>query len=222
MTRLAPAVAFLILGALVEPAMALEKPRYRVVEAFEEFEVREYEPYLVAETEVTGSREEAGNAGFRRLADYIFGKNEGSRKVAMTAPVAQQEGAAPAGEKIAMTAPVSQQERADKGPSTWIIQFMVPSGYTRETLPRPIDPAVTFREVPGRRMAVISYSGTWSEERYEKHLARLRAAMEKAGLRAGGDPIWARYDPPFMPWFLRTNEILVELSPAPATTPATK
>jgi len=193
--------------------MAIEKPRHRVVEVFEEFEVREYEPYLVAETEVTGSREEAGNAGFRRLADYIFGKNQGSRKISMTAPVAQQEGGAPAGEKIAMTAPVAQQERTDRGPSTWTIQFMMPSGLTRETVPAPLDPAVVFREVPGRRMAVISYSGTWSEERYEKHLAQLRAAMAKAGLQASGDPIWARYDPPFMPWFLRTNEILVEIAP---------
>jgi hypothetical protein len=221
MIRLAPAAVFLALGALVEPAMALEKPRYRVVEVFEEFEVREYEPYLVAETEVTGSREEAGNAGFRRLADYIFGKNEGSRKISMTAPVAQQEGAAPAGQKIAMTAPVSQQQRPGEGPSTWTVQFMMPAGFTRETVPRPIDPAVVFREIPGRRMAVISYSGTWSEERYEKHLALLRAGMEKAGLQASGDPIWARYDPPFMPWFLRRNEILVELTSAPAA-PATK
>jgi len=203
--------------------MALEKPRYRVVEVLEEFEVREYEPYLVAETEVTGSREDAGNAGFRRLADYIFGKNEGSRKISMTAPVAQQEGAAPAGQKIAMTAPVSQQERPGQGPPTWTIQFMMPAGLTRETVPRPIDPAVVFREIPGRRMAVISYSGTWSEERYEKHLALLRAAMEKAGLQASGDPIWARYDPPFMPWFLRRNEIQVEIPAAPgATAPATK
>ena len=111
---------------------------------------------------------------------------------------------------------MAQQERTDKGPSTWTVQFMMPSGYTRETVPRPLDPAVVFREVPGRRMAVISYSGTWSEERYAEHLARLRAAMEKAGLKAGGAPIWARYDPPFMPWVLRRNEIQIELPKAPA------
>jgi hypothetical protein len=104
---------------------------------------------------------------------------------------------------------------------------MMPAGLTRETVPAPLDPAVVFREVPGRRMAVISYSGTWSEERYEKHLALLRAAMAKAGLQATGDPIWARYDPPFMPWFLRRNEIMLEIAAAPAaapeaTAPATK
>ena len=185
--------------------MAIEKPQYRVVQTLQGIEVREYAPYLVAETEVSGSREEAGNAGFRRLADYIFGKNRGEKKIAMTAPVAQQEGT-----RIAMTAPVSQQER---GPSTWVIQFMMPSEYTLATLPEPLDPAVRFREVPARRVAVLRYSGTWSEERFLEHLEELRAAMKKEGLRGVGEPVWARYDPPFMPWFLRTNEILVEIAP---------
>jgi len=188
--------------------MAIEKPKYRVVQVLQGIEVREYAPYLVAETEVSGSREEAGNAGFRRLAGYIFGKNRGEKKIAMTAPVAQQDGP-----KIAMTAPVAQQERRDGGPSTWVIQFMMPSEYVRDTLPEPIDPTIRFREVPARRVVALRYSGTWSEEFYLEKLAELRAAMEKEGLRAVGDPVWARYDPPFMPWFLRTNEILVEIAP---------
>jgi DNA gyrase inhibitor GyrI len=208
MKRLTVLAAFLALSALAEPTMAIEKPPHRVVQQVQGIEVREYPPYLVAETEVSGSREEAGNAGFRRLADYIFGKNRGEKKIAMTAPVAQQEGA-----KIAMTAPVSQQERPDRGPSTWVVQFMMPSEYTRDTLPEPLDAAIQFREVPARRVAVLRYSGTWSEERYLEKLAELRAAMEKAGLRGVGEPVWARYDPPFMPWFLRTNEILIELAP---------
>ncbi len=188
--------------------MAIEKPQYRVVREAEGIEVREYAPYLVAETEVTGSREEAGNDGFRRLAAYIFGKNRGERKIAMTAPVAQQEGS-----RIAMTAPVAQMQAPESGPSTWKIQFMMPSGYTRETLPEPVDPAIRFREVPARRVAALRYSGTWSEERYQEKLAALRAAMAAEGLRAAAEPIWARYDPPFVPWFLRTNEILVEIAP---------
>jgi hypothetical protein len=206
--HLATPATFLALLALAEPAMAIEKPQYRVVQELQGIEVREYAPYLVAETEVSGTREEAGNAGFRRLAGYIFGGNRGEKKIAMTAPVAQQEGA-----RIAMTAPVSQQERPDRGASTWVIQFMVPSAYSRDTLPEPLDPAIRFREVPARRVAVLRYSGTWSEERYLEKLAELRAAMEKEGLRALGEPVWARYDPPFMPWFLRTNEILVEIAP---------
>ena len=202
--RLTTTATVLALVAFTEPAMAIEKPQYRVVQTLQGIDVREYAPYVVAETEVSGSREEAGNAGFRRLADYIFGKNRGEKKIVMTAPVAQQEGA-----RIAMTAPVSQQER---GPSTWVVQFMMPSGYTLDTLPEPLDPAVRFREVPARRVAALRYSGTWSEERFLEHLAELRAAMQKEGLRAVGEPVWARYDPPFMPWFLRTNEILVEIA----------
>lgn len=208
MKRLPTLATFLAIWALAEPAMAIEKPQYRVVQEVQGIEVREYAPYLVAETEVSGSREEAGNAGFRRLADYIFGKNRGDKKIAMTAPVAQQEGA-----RIAMTAPVSQQETPDRGASTWVIQFMMPSEYARDALPEPIDPAIRFREVPARRVAALRYSGTWSEERYLEKLAQLRAAMERAGLRAVGEPVWARYDPPFMPWFLRTNEILIEIAP---------
>jgi len=187
--------------------MAIEKPSYRVVERREAFELREYAPYLVAETVVGGSREEAGNAGFRILAGYIFGKNRGEKKIAMTAPITQAEPA-----KIAMTAPVTQAGQEGR----WIIQFMMPSTYTLETLPEPLDPAVSFRVVPVRRVAAHTYSGTWSTSRYEEHLATLRAALAVAGLTAVGEPTWARYDPPFMPWFLRTNEILVELALTPA------
>ena len=184
--------------------MAIEKPSYRVIERREAFELRDYAPYLVAETVVGGSREEAGNAGFRILAAYIFGKNRGEKKIAMTAPVTQAEPA-----KIAMTAPVAQSGQEGR----WIIQFMMPSTYTLETLPEPLDPAVSFRVVPARRVAAHTYSGTWSASRYVEHLATLRAALAVAGLAAVGEPTWARYDPPFMPWFLRTNEILLELAP---------
>jgi hypothetical protein len=198
----------LVLGVLLAwspDAMAIEKPSYLVVERREAFELRDYASYLVAETVVGGSREEAGNAGFRILAAYIFGKNRGEKKIAMTAPVTQAEPA-----KIAMTAPVALAGQEGR----WTIQFMMPSSYTLETLPEPLDSAVSFRVMPARRVAAHAYSGTWSASRYEEHLATLRAALAMAGLTAVGEPTWARYDPPFMPWFLRTNEILVELAPA--------
>ncbi len=185
--------------------MAIEKPSYKVVDRQDAFELRDYAPYLVAETVVGGSREEAGNAGFRILAGYIFGKNRGEKKIAMTAPVTQSEPA-----KIAMTAPVALAGEEGR----WTIQFMMPAAYTLETLPEPLDPAVSFRVMPARRVAAHTYSGTWSASRYEEHLATLRAALASAGLTAVGEPTWARYDPPYMPWFLRTNEILVELAPS--------
>lgn len=184
--------------------MAIETPRYEVLQRRGELEVRAYAPYVVAETEVGGERGAAGNDAFGVLAGYIFGKNRGSKKLAMTAPVTQAKR-----EKLAMTAPVSQVATAA---GTWAVQFMMPSGYTLSTLPEPLDPGVHFREVPARKVAAIRYSGTWSEQNYEQHLAQLRAEVQAAGLKTKGEPVWARYDPPWKPWFLRTNEILLELA----------
>jgi len=208
-TRVSLAALFLLGAALPargSNAMASEQPRHEVVRKLAGFEIRQYAAYLVAETEVTGTRESAGNQGFRTLAGYIFGKNRGEKKLAMTAPVTQAEG-----QKIAMTAPVTQARREGEGDSRWVIQFMMPSGYTLETLPEPLDPAVRLREVPARRVAALRYSGTWAERRYLEKLAVLREAMRREGLTPVGEPVWARYDPPFMPWFLRTNEILIEV-----------
>jgi hypothetical protein len=187
-------------------AMAIESPRYEVVQRYADFELRDYAPYLVAETQVEGSREDGGTEGFRLIAGYIFGGNRGSRKIAMTAPVTQQEGT-----RIAMTAPVSQQGEGGR----WTVQFMMPSSWTRETLPEPNDPRVRIAERPARRLAVLRYSGTWSEANYAKHRRSLESALAREGLRALGAPEWARYDPPWKPWFLRTNEVQVEVEKAP-------
>lgn len=182
-------------------AMAIDEPRYSVVRAYDAFEVRRYEAYLVAETTVRAAAEDAGNQGFSALAGYIFGGNKGARKIDMTAPVAQT----PA--KIAMTAPVTQS--ASSG--AYVIQFAMPAEWTLETLPEPVNPSVTLRAVPARTLAVIGYSGTWSQSRYEEHLKKLQDALAQVGLRWHGEPVWARFDPPWMPWFLRRNEIWLAL-----------
>lgn len=186
--------------------MATEQPPFTLVSRADGIEVREYPGYVVAETVVQGERGRAGNDAFSVLAGYIFGGNKGSRKIAMTSPVTQVKGQA-----IAMTSPVAQ---VAAGPDTWRVQFMMPSEWTLDTLPVPNDPRVTLRAVPARRVAVVRYSGTWSQENYDEHLALLKAAMLKQGLTGQGEPVWARYDPPMVPWFLRTNEIQVELAPA--------
>lgn len=186
--------------------MAIEQPRFQVVQKFDDFEIREYAAQVVAETEVSGTRESAGNSGFRLLAGYIFGKNRGERKIAMTAPVTQAEG-----KKIAMTAPVTQAASGEDG-ARWRIQFTMPAEYSLETLPEPLDPAIRFRVIPARRVAALAYSGTWAESRYLEHLGKLQEAMRREGLRARGEAVWARYDPPWIPWFLRRNEILIDLA----------
>ncbi len=181
--------------------MAYETPSYEVVETLGNIEIRQYAPYLVAETSVEGDLETAGNSGFRILASYIFGNNQGEQRIAMTAPVSQEQRA---GSKISMTAPVTQERAGDR----FTIQFMMPSKYTIETLPKPNDSRIEIRKVPARKFAVIRYSGTWSRKNYEKHLAQLQGTLAENGYKAIGEPIWARYDPPFKPWFLRRNEIL--------------
>lgn len=190
--------------------MAIETLAYTVVERFDDIEIRQYDGYVVAETEVDGDRRAATNEGFRRLAGYIFGSNHGDRKIAMTAPVLQAEG-----RKIAMTAPVLQQA-AGSGAATetgpWLIQFTMPAAYTLDSLPEPIDARVHLRAEPPRRVAAYRYSGGWSTGRYEQKLAQLTDALVRRGLVAVGTPVWARYNPPITPWFLRRNEILVPVA----------
>lgn len=185
--------------------MATESPRYEVLKQYDGFEVRRYAGSVVAETEVEATRKEAGNEAFGRLAGYIFGGNTSKTKIAMTAPVTQSE-------RIAMTAPVTQQAKGSK----WVVQFSMPSSWTMASLPTPNDPRVTLREVPPKTVAVIQYSGTWSEANYLEHLEALKKRLTAAGLETVGEPVWARYDPPYMPWFMRTNEVQLELAAAPA------
>ena len=184
-------------------AMAIEEAAYEVVKVEDSFEVRDYAPHILAETFVTGDFDEAGSNAFRRLFRYISGENRSQTKISMTAPVSQQPG-----EKIAMTAPVGQQRSGDQ----WVVSFMMPASYDIGTLPVPDDPLVTLRQVPARRMATIRYSGRWSEKNYQKNKIKLDAWIEKEDLSVIGEPIWARYNAPFVPWFMRRNEILVPVS----------
>ena len=191
--------AFTVFGVM--PAMATEEAKYSVVTKDEAFELRDYASHIVAETLVAGDINDASSKAFGKLFGYISGKNKSRSKVAMTAPVSQ----APAAEKIAMTAPVGQQGVGNK----WAVSFMMPASYTMQTLPKPDDPSVTLREVPARRVASIRYSGLWSEARYREHKSQLEAWILKNKMKASGEANWARYDPPFKPWFLRRNEILI-------------
>ena len=186
---------------VVKSAIAVEKAKYAVLEKEGDFEIRQYDPQIVAETFVASNLEEAGNEGFRRLYAYISGDNKKKQSISMTAPVGQETSS----EKIAMTAPVSQEKKDDR----WRITFLMPAEYTREMLPEPDDERVKLAEEPGRLMAAVKYSGTWSEEGYRKNKALLEEYIRTRGLTKAGAAVWARYDPPFMPWFLRRNEVLI-------------
>lgn len=168
--------------------MALEEPKYSVIQKLEKIEIRNYEPFLVAETLVVGDRQTSGREGFKILAGYIFGQNK-------------------RGETISMTAPVIQEEK----PSLWAIQFMMPTKYNKDTLPTPKSTKVQFKTVPSKKMAAITYSGRWTDSNYQEHLDILKQELEKAHLKSKGEPLWARYNSPMTPWFLRKNEILIEV-----------
>jgi hypothetical protein len=189
----------IILGAT--NVMAAEEAPYTLVEKDNTFEIRNYAPHILAETVVEGTLEEAGNIAFNRLFRYISGDNKSRDKVAMTAPVSQQ----PTGEKIKMTAPVGQQAV----PQGWTVSFMMPATYTLATLPQPNNSQVSLRQVSARLIAAVRYSGFWSEKAYLQNKLELESWIVQKGLTIVGDPVWARYNPPFTPWFLRRNEILI-------------
>jgi len=188
-------------------AMSTEEAKYTVLSKLDKFELRLYAPQVLAETVVAGSLEEAGGKAFGRLFGYITGENKGNQKIAMTAPVSQQA----AGEKIAMTTPVGQVE-AEGG---WSVSFMMPPGRTLESLPEPKNAAIKLIALPQQQMATIRYSGTSAEKLYRKNLAELETWIKQQGLKPTGKPVWARYNPPYTPWFLRRNEILMPVETRP-------
>ncbi len=206
--RLLLAFSLLLSG----PLMAIEEPAYTVLATVDEIEYREYSPYLVAETlaQGTADRNDAANIGFQRLFGYISGDNAAQADIAMTAPV-QQSALPLKSEKMAMTAPVQTQQSADG----WAVAFVVPGKYTLETVPQPTNPDVTIREIRGEIRAVIRYSGRWTDANTQKQLALLEAAMAAQGALRVGATIIAAYDPPFMPPFLRRNEVMVPVDRIP-------
>lgn len=193
----------LIFAAMPLSSHAIEEPDYELVRKFDGVELRKYAPYVVAEVVLQSTADDAGNQAFPILAGYIFGKNKGEKKFAMTAPVTQT--AAPV--RMEMTAPVTQAAVA----GGMRVQFVLPKGVTLDTAPEPLDARVQLRLVPASQWAAIRYSGTWSQSNYEQHLALLRAALDTAGVATQGEPVLARYNAPFTPWFLRRNEIWLAL-----------
>lgn len=201
------ALLFLVLTGAIT-AMATEEAPYTVIKTDGIFELREYAPQVLAEIMVDGELEGAGNKAFRPLFRYISGDNQSQTKIAMTAPVSQEQ----QGEKIAMTAPVSQQRVQGK----WAVSFMMPAAFTMATLPTPDDPNITLRQVPARRVAAVRYSGLWSEEKYLRHKEKLEKWITDNRFTVSGEPVWARYNSPFALWFLRRNEVLIPVTvPAP-------
>ena len=181
----------------------VERPIYKIVEADDNIEIRDYGSMIVAEAEISGKREKAIGEGFRTLADYIFGNNASAQKVSMTAPVTQE-----ASEKISMTAPVTQQGDGN----TWRVRFVMPASYTMETLPKPRNPAVKLKEIEGKRFAVIRFFGMTGENSLRRHTEELNEFVRAKRLDTLSAPTYAFYNPPWTLPFLRRNEVMVEIA----------
>ena len=168
----------------------VETASYQVVESDGDIEIRDYPALVVAEVTRTGPRDQAVRSGFGPLARYIFAKERD-------------------GEKIAMTAPVTQKDQG----GTWSIQFIMPSSYDLQRLPKPADADVKLRKLPAARRVAIRFSGWWSDELFKVKDAELRTWLASKGLAPSGTPTFAYYNDPFTPGFLRRNEILYDLTP---------
>lgn len=189
-------------------AMATEEPKFDLIDKNGDLELRSYKSMIVAETFVEGSLSEATNAGFRLIAGYIFGGNKSRQgstpeKIAMTAPVTLE----PSPQKIAMTAPVVVESKGAR----WRVHFVMPAGYTLNSLPIPDDPRVSLREVPAQKTAVIVFSGLAGEDKVKDKTAALFDWIKSKGLEATSTPQLARYNPPWTLPFLRRNEILINI-----------
>lgn len=199
-------VAAIVLSITGGSAMATEEPTYAVSLKEGNFEVRDYPALVAAEVSVEGDRSQASSEGFKLLAGYIFGGNVKKQSIAMTAPVVQ---AAAESEKIAMTAPVLQSGQ----PGGWTVRFVMPSGYTLASLPTPNDVRVRLIPVPPARVAVVRFSGLAGEDDIATQTNLLNDFVTRSQFAQIGRPALARYNPPWTPWFMRRNEIMVTVQP---------
>lgn len=193
----------LLFGLLcIGDAMAIEEPKYEVIQKDGAFEIRKYAPILIAETSLDGDMDEASNKGFRLIADFIFGNNKladsnVNSKIAMTAPVT-----------IEPQSSETNMQTAKK----WRIHFVMPSQYTLDNIPKPKNDAITLKELPSKFFLVYSYSWLNTLSRVQTKTDEALEWANRKGLKVIGAPQLSRYDPPWtLPMFKR-NEIMHEIA----------
>jgi DNA gyrase inhibitor GyrI len=186
--------------------MSIESPKYTVIQREDKFEIRDYEEYIVAEVDVTGSYNSALIKGFRILAGYIFGGNIAQASIAMTSPVTERS--TTQSETIEMTRPVSAYRKQDQ---VYTISFSMPSKYTLDTLPRPNADNIRLRVVPAARVAALRFSGRLNERLATKKTSELMELLKQKNLKPISDATSCQYNPPWIPGFFRTNEVMVSI-----------
>ncbi|MDP1880070.1 MAG: heme-binding protein [Parachlamydiaceae bacterium] len=180
----------------------VEQPDYTLVTSEKNIEIRDYPPMILAEVEVVGERKQAISEGFKILVDYIFGNNTSKKKMDMKAPVTNE-----LSEKIAMTAPVIQEQYMDN----WKVRFVMPKKYSLETLPKPNSKDVILISMPPRRFAVIRFSGLVDDDNIKQNREDLEAYIKAEKLSSIGGTVYAFYNPPWTLPFLRRNEVMIEI-----------
>jgi len=182
-----------------------EQAKYSVITKANGYEIRNYPAHIVAQTVVEGVsvNGDAFNKGFTIIAGYIFGGNVKKQSIAMTAPVVAQGSS----EKIAMTVPVTGKAEGN----SQVISFVMPSGYTLETLPTPNDSRIKLVEVPEQKIAALTFSWYRTDTRFEKMKNQLFADLARDNVTVIGTPIYAGYNPPWTPPWMNRNEIMVQV-----------
>jgi len=171
----------------------VETVKYEVLRKLNKVEIRRYPMLTIAKVEGYG------NGGFDLLFRFITGENRQKTKVKMTAPVVS--------ERIEMTAPVL----SDKGS----LAFVMPEGYTVETTPEPLNKKIKIVEVPERLVAALRFSGRWTESRFYAKSKELLDELATAKVKMKGNVFTMLYNAPFTPWFMRRNEVAIEVEPEP-------
>ena len=186
--------------------MAIESPKYQTVYKDKKFEIREYDEYILAEVEIDGDFGSALQRGFRVLADYIFGGNTSRARINMTVPVTEQ---AVSSEKIDMTAPVTSSPIEEN--KKYRIAFTMPSKYTLETLPEPVNKMISFRKVNKHKVAALRFSGNLNSKLATRKAKDLETWLNENKYSKKSGFVFAQYNPPWIPGIFRRNEVLTEV-----------
>jgi len=168
--------------------MAIEQASYTTLIQEGPFEIRQTDPMIVA---ITPDRSLGGEAGFSTIFNYISGDNAAQKKIAMTTPVIND---------------------LDK---TMTTAFVMPKKYRLDDLPTPNSHALSLKEVPSRLMAVVTFSGSVNPRRLLEKQDALTQWIQTQNAFAFGSFQLARYNPPFIPGFLKRNEVMIEIRKLP-------
>lgn len=186
--------------------MSIEQPAYETLKQDGDIELRRYNGYILAQVDENGDMDVALNHGFRALFDYITGHNKVRQKIPMTAPVTEEMAAG--SENIPMTLPVTAEMAGER---VYRVAFIMPGRYTLDTLPQPDNKDIRFREVQDHNVAVIRFSGHSHERKVNEMSNRLKEWLDTHGVAPKSNFRLARYDPPWIPGFMRHNEVMVDV-----------